>query len=175
MTTSREPADALPAERIDRLWSMQEIRQLPYRYAYTYDQRDRDGFLALWAPAVEPSVAPEMNGALVTENVDRFFRHGPSVMFIGNHLIDFDDGDHAHGSVYAWPQLWMTQGFVDQIVLYEDRYVRIDGRWLFATRRHLLVYGQLRTENPFELPDANWPAGQVGRGIASPVDRPPLG
>ena len=164
----------LMAQQVSRLWSLHEIRQLPYRYASTYDQRDRDGFLKLWAPADEPSVTPDMNGALVAQNVDHFFRHGPSVMFIGNHLIDFDDDDHAHGSVYAWPHLWMKQGFVDQIVRYEDRYVRIGGEWLFAVRSHLLVYGQLRAENPFELPDANWPAGQVGRGIASPVNRPPL-
>lgn len=160
------------AERIDRLWSIQEIRQLPVRYAFAFDARDRDAFLALWAPSAEPAEFPDMNGAVVRANVDRFFRHGPSVMFVGNHLIEFDDGDHAHGKVYAWPQLWMTGGFVDQIVLYEDRYVRVGGEWLFENRRHLLVYGQRRAENPFELPDANWPAGQVGRGVASRVGPP---
>lgn len=165
-------ADSSLAGQIDRLSSIHEIRQLPYRYAFAMDARDRDEFLSLWAPADAPTEFPDINGAVVNEKVDHFFRHGPSVMFVGNHLIDFDDEDHAHGKVYAWPQLWMTVGFVDQIVLYEDRYVRIGGQWLFEVRRHLLVYGQLRPENPFQLPDANWPAGQVGRGVASDVGPP---
>ena len=25
--------------------------------------------------------------------------------FVGNHLIELDDADHAHGSVYCWAQL----------------------------------------------------------------------
>lgn len=152
-------------QRLDRLESLHEIRQLPYRYALAFDSRDREAFLALWAPVDEPVTFPDIDGAIVAESVDHFFRHGPSVMFVGNHLIDFVDADHANGSVYAWPQVAMQDGFVDQIVLYEDRYVRVDGRWRFAVRRHLLVYGQRRAEDPFSLPAANWPSGQVGRGV----------
>jgi SnoaL-like domain len=152
-------------QRLDRLESIHAIRQLPYRYALAFDSRDRNAFLALWAPVDAPAAFPDIDGATVAARIDHFFRHGPSVMFVGNHVIEFDDDDHARGSVYAWPQVAMAEGFVDQIVLYEDRYVRVDGCWLFAVRRHLLIYGQRRAEDPFSLPAANWPAGQVGRGV----------
>jgi hypothetical protein len=153
--------------RLDRLESIHEIRQLPYRYALAFDNRDREAFLSLWAPVDEPAVFPDMDGVTVAERIDHFFRHGSSVMFVGNHLIDFQDGNHATGVVYAWPQVAMDVGFVDQIVRYEDRYVRAGGSWRFAVRRHLLVYGQRRAEDPFGQPQADWPAGQVGRGVVS--------
>jgi hypothetical protein len=165
MTASLPGAGLSTEQRIERLWSIHEIRQLPLRYAFAYDVRDREAFLSLWAPVQDPAPFPDIDRATVVERIDHFFRHGPSVMFVGNHLIEFQDDDHATGKVYAWPQVHMRQGLVDQIVLYVDRYVRHEGRWLFAVRRHLLVYGQQRGENPFELPAANWPEGQVGRGV----------
>jgi len=152
-------------QQLHRLWSTEEIRQLPLRYAFAFDRRDREAFLSLWAPVREPAPFPDIDRATVQARIDHFFRHGPSVMFVGNHLIDFQDDDHATGEVYAWPQVQMQGGLVDQIVLYRDRYVRHEGRWLFAARRHLLIYGQRRAEDPFELPPANWPDGQVGRGV----------
>jgi hypothetical protein len=54
--------------------------------------------------------------------------------------------------------------FVDQTILYQDRYVRQGSRWLFAHRRHLLWFGQTREVNPFQQPPANWPHGTAGRG-----------
>lgn len=151
--------------QLARLWAIHEIQQLVYRYALAFDRRDRELFCGLWAPADGTAEFPDLDGELVARNVDRFFAHGPSVMVVANHLIDFTDDDHAVGHVYGWPQVEMAGRFVDQIVLYRDRYVRREGAWRFATRRHLLIYGQERAENPFAQAPADWPRGQVGRGV----------
>lgn len=161
------PVELSAEQRLDRLCSTEEIRQLPLRYAFAFDARDREAFLSLWAPVQTPAPFPDIDRATVEAKLEHFFRHGPSVMFVGNHLIEIEDEHHATGRVYAWPQVQMREGLVDQIVLYLDRYVRHEGRWLFAVRRHLLVYGQRRGESPFELPPANWPEGQVGRGAVA--------
>ena len=58
----------------------------------------------------------------------------------------------------------MGDRFIDQSILYQDRYVRRDGRWLFLVRRHMLWFGQPRASHPFDQDPANWPASPVGRG-----------
>jgi hypothetical protein len=74
-------------------------------------------------------------------------------------------GPHAHGSVYCWAQLDFGEEFVDQAILYQDHYVREDGRWLFERRRHLLWFGQARAENPIAQAADDWPRSHTGRGV----------
>jgi hypothetical protein len=157
-------ADALAA-RVDRLESIEAIRALPLRYAAAFDRRDREAFLALWAPSDGTVRLPDLDGAIVAAHLDRFFSHGPSVMVVANHLIELVDADHATGQVHGWPQVRMGEDFVDQMVLYRDTYVRHAGEWRFAVRSHLLLYGQRRAQDPFAQPPADWPRGQIGRGV----------
>jgi hypothetical protein len=89
---------------------------------------------------------------------------GPTILFVGNHLIDFEDPDHARGAVYCLCQQEIGGVFIDQSILYRDRYVRQDGRWLFESREHLLFFGQPRERNPYEQAPANWPESAFGRG-----------
>ena len=43
---------ATPEERLDRMESLADIRQLPYRYALALDSRDMDALVDLFVPDV---------------------------------------------------------------------------------------------------------------------------
>src|ERR1700748_3269465 len=153
---------------LDRLWSVHEIQQLAFRYAWAFDIRDKELFLSLWAEPDESdgvSTYPQIDLRSIRRDLDLFFDRGPSVMFVGNHLIEFEDERNAHGVVYAWPQVREDDGFIDQQVVYRDRYVLRGERWKFLHRRHLLRYGIGRERDPFDQAAAEWPERQVGRGV----------
>jgi hypothetical protein len=149
---------------IRRLADVHEIQQLAYRYAYAVDFRDVDMYRTLWAANEPPASPPEIDIHAAERMITEWPGRGPSVLFVCNHLIDFDDDDHAHGSVYCIVQVGWGERFIDQSVMYQDRYVRDDGRWRFQTRRHLLWFGTERGAHPFSQPPASWPASPVGRG-----------
>ena len=151
-------------DRAEQLWAVHEIRQLAYRYALAVDFRDRELLLSLWAEADEPAKSPDINVHTVRTEAERWFRKGPTVHFVGNHTVELVSHEEATGSVYCWAQLDLGDEFVDQSILYRDRYVRHDGGWLFLVRRHLLWYGQARERNPIRQEPATWPRGYVGRG-----------
>ena len=52
----------------------------------------------------------------------------------GNHIIEFDDNDHAHGVVYSRNEHETGPEWVIMTMMYWDRYERIDGRWYFRRR-----------------------------------------
>jgi hypothetical protein len=156
------PADMDP---VSVLLAHAEIRQLALRYAHANDFRDSEALLALWAEPDEPATFPDIDLVTVRREHMRWFQKGPTVHFVGNHLIELDTPDTAHGSVYCWAQLDFGDEFVDQSILYQDRYVRRDGCWLFAVRRHLLWFGQARAENPIAQAADDWPRSHTGRGV----------
>ncbi len=64
------------------------------------------------------------------------------------------------------------EGFIQQLIKYDDRYVRVDGEWRFTRRRHFLWLGWRHGEDaPLAQPPANWPERQVGLG-SIPYDDP---
>jgi hypothetical protein len=155
-------------QQVARLIAHQEIQQLAYRYAYAFDTRDRAMYESLFADVGDPRQYALSNRASVTsENTDLWFgTFGASVLFVCNHVIDLDDADHAHGAVYCHAQIQMagSEGLVEQSICYQDRYVRIDGSWLFRDRKHLIWFGVETAERPFAQPPANWPERHVGVG-----------
>ena len=152
---------------VDRLSSVHEIQQLVYRHAYSIDSCDRELFQSLWAETETPLEPPYADCHSARSPRMAFEGRGPSAIVIANHLIDFCGQDEATGTVYAIVQMDWEGTLVDQIVIYRDRYVRVDRRWLFLSRKHLLMYGAEHVPNPFDQPPANWPAGQIGVGIAT--------
>jgi hypothetical protein len=152
--------------RLDELYSVHQIRQLAYRYAYAVDSRDWPLMFSLWVepgPDVETEDFPtlDLNKMRAMAND---FPQGPTTLFVGNHLITFDGPDRAHGSVYCLVFAeWEV--FYEQALVYQDVYERHDGQWLFAKRDHLLWWGR-EQHNPLTQEPANWPASQIGRGVA---------
>jgi hypothetical protein len=154
------------SESLALLRAKDEIRQLAYRYAFAHDSRDAELLLSLWAETDEPLEYPYIDIHRVRRDTDHWFRKGPTTHIVANHLIDFDSLDAAHGSVYCLAQVDFGDRFVDQTILYRDQYVRLDERWLFRERMHLLWFGQGRERHPYRQDDAHWPKSQVGRGDA---------
>lgn len=154
--------------RLRQLLDREEIRELALRYALAFDRRDAAALQALWAPAKEPVRYPDMNLQTVIDDFPLAWeRGGQTMLFVANHVVELDDtdGDRATGTVYCVAQLHQDGSFVEQSLVYEDRYVRLDGQWRFAVRRHLLWFGAQRTPDPLAQPDARWPRSQVGRGV----------
>ncbi|MGL4565777.1 MAG: nuclear transport factor 2 family protein, partial [Halioglobus sp.] len=88
--------------RIDRLESLDEIRQLPAKYALSLDMRDMDAHVNLFAADIRVS-RDKVGRAHLKRWLDDTLRlqfTGTS-HHIGNHIIEFDDPDHAHGVVYS--------------------------------------------------------------------------
>jgi len=139
-----------------------EIRQLALRYCHAWLMRDDAMMAALWDRADAPAPKPDLDAYWVDALLPRWGALGTTVLHVTNHLIELD-GDTAEGRVYCLAQLDRGAELVEQSIVYEDRYVRRDGRWLFAVRRHLLWFGEGRA-NPLDQPDADWPRSQVGRG-----------
>lgn len=153
-------------DQVARLWAAHEIRQLVFRYAFTFDSRDFDEFRTLWAKTDQPTQLPVLDGHFCCSPafLEAAAELGPTILFVGNHTIDFEDDDHATGSVYCMCQQDIGGTFSDQSILYRDRYVRQNGTWLFESREHLLFFGQERDRNPYDQAPANWPGSAVGRG-----------
>jgi hypothetical protein len=89
---------------------------------------------------------------------------GITILFVGNHIIEFDDDDHARGVVYCKGEIQDGERWITQAIQYHDSYERRDGRWYFVRRKHLLWYGTELGESPLGLPPANWPARHTGKG-----------
>ncbi|MCV7026273.1 nuclear transport factor 2 family protein [Mycolicibacterium novocastrense] len=142
-----------------------EIRQLAYRYAAALESRDVDAMVDLYSPDArfgEYGDGPDGLRRLMTHSLDGCLF---VVILVANHLIDFDDDAQAHGQVWAHCFAQSeADGFVEQLIKYEDRYELRDGRWLFSHRRHRLWYGIGHAQSPLRQPAANWPAGQIGVG-----------
>jgi len=149
---------------LDRLASTEAIRQLVARYALATDSRDLDMLVGLFVDDVLVG-ADERGRVALRAFFDRSLRDvGVTILYVGNHVIDFDDPDHAHGVVYCRGEIQVDDRWIVQAIQYRDTYVRRDGAWYFVRRRHLLWYGAELGESPVGLPPANWPEHHTGKG-----------
>ncbi|MBM4267028.1 MAG: nuclear transport factor 2 family protein [Deltaproteobacteria bacterium] len=148
---------------VSRLVARDEIRQLAYRYALAIDTRNIDTLVGLFVDDVRVGAAA--GHAALRESFEAQLRAtGITILFVANHLIDFDDDEHARGVVYCKCEAQNGDRWIHQAIQYRDTYERRAGRWLFVRRRHLLWYGSEVGQNPLALPPANWPESQTGRG-----------
>lgn len=161
MTTSAPSLEA----RIDRLESLDAIRQLPAKYALALDMRDMDAMVSLFPADVR--VGKDASGRqALRAYMDRTLRSpftGTS-HHIGGHVIEFDDPDHAHGIVYSKNEHETGDEWVIMQMMYSDDYVRQDGRWYFARRLPLYWYATDLNKPPIgdrkmRWPDTEWVEG----------------
>lgn len=153
-------------DALARLLARDEIRQLAHRYAVAVDARDLDALVALFAPDVRVGRDASGREALRRDFERQLGAIGVSILFVGNHVIDFDETDEARASgiVYCAAQIQDGERWIRQAIRYDDSYVRRDGAWLFARRKHLLWYGAADAQNPLLQPPAEWPKSHTGRG-----------
>ena len=153
------------AARIDRLESLDAIRQLPAKYALALDMRDMDAMVSLFPADVR--VGKEASGRLALRAyMDRTLRSpftGTS-HHIGGHVIEFDDPDHAHGVVYSKNEHETGDEWVIMQMMYVDDYVRQDGRWHFARRLPLYWYATDLNKPPVGDNKMRWPGTEQAEG-----------
>lgn len=152
-------------QRLDRLESIEEIRQLAGKYSLSLDMRDLDAHVGLFAADIR--VGREKTGrAHLKTWVDSTLRDqftGTS-HHIGQHIIEFTDADHAIGVVYSKNEHETGPEWVIMQMLYWDDYERIEGRWYF--RRRLPCYWYATDLNKPALGDMKmrWPGNQPYSG-----------
>ncbi len=131
-------------DAIQALVARDGIRQLAERYAIAVDGKDLDGIVTLFVDDVD-------NGRYGTgsDGVKRFYdqslrKFHCSMHLVGNHVIDFDDDDHAHGVVYCRAQhhVLEPEHWFDMALAYFDTYERVDDAWRFRRRRVRSWYRQ---------------------------------
>jgi hypothetical protein len=157
--------DQTMMQRIDRLESIDEIRQLPAKYALSLDMRDLDAHVGLFAADIR--VSREASGrAALKAWVDDTLRHqftGTS-HHIGGHIIEFGDPDHASGVVYSKNEHETGSEWIIMQMLYWDDYERIDGRWYFRRRLPCYWYATDISSPPIGDMKMRWPGREPYRG-----------
>ena len=151
-------------DAIEQVIARDEIRQLAYRYALAMDSRDIDELVGLFVEDVQVGADAKGREAL-RENFERQLREvGVTILFVGNHVIEFEQKDVASGQVYCRAEVEDGDRWIHQAILYTDRYRRCDGRWYFVRRQHRLWYGAESPANPLGQAEAQWPENHTGKG-----------
>ena len=161
---------------VEQAVARDEIRQLAFAYADAVDRRDLNLLASLYRPDARfgtHGTGPSGARACFAQSLSQI---GMAVLLVANHLIEFDPTDSKDSSDGGAPtargRVWAhgfiddgDEGFIQQLIKYEDRYIRVDGVWKFTSRRHLLWLGWRHDEpDPLAQPEANWPDRQIGLG-----------
>jgi len=153
-------------QRLDRLESLDEIRQLAAKYSVTLDMRDLDMHVNLFVPDVR--VGKEKVGRQALKSwADSTFRDqfkGTS-HHIGNHIIDFNSPDSAIGLVYSKNEHETESEWVIMQMLYWDSYERVEGRWLFKKRFPMYWYATDINKPPLGDEKMRWPNQEPYEGF----------
>jgi hypothetical protein len=131
-------------DAIQELLARDQIRQLAERYALGVDGRDLDAIVAQFSERSRwgrYGVGREGARTYYDHVLRRFHC---TMHLVANHVIDFDDDEHAHGIVYcrahhhvSEPEHWFDLAFT-----YWDRYECEDGRWAIVSRELKAWYTQ---------------------------------
>lgn len=144
--------------RIDRLESLDAIRQLAAKYSLSLDMRDLDAHVGLFAPDIRVG-RDRVGRAHLKRWLDDTLRlqfTGTS-HHIGGHVIEFNDPDHAIGVVYSKNEHETGDEWVIMQMLYWDDYERIDGTWYFRRRLPCYWYATDINRPPIGENKMRWP------------------
>jgi hypothetical protein len=149
--------------RLDRLESLDEIRQLAAKYALSLDMRDLDAHVNLFVEDIRVS-RDRVGRAHLKRWLDDTLRlqFTGTAHHIGNHIIEFDDADHAHGVLYSkneheTPRADGGSDWVIMQMLYWDNYERRAGRWYFRRRLPCYWYATDLNAPPVGEHKMRWP------------------
>ena len=144
--------------RIDRLVSIEEIRQLAAKYALALDMRDLDALCGLFPEDIQVGKDKSGRAALKLwfNDLLRSTFTGTSHL-IGNHIIEFDDPDHARGVVYCRPEHETGGEWIIMTMIYWDEYERNYGHWYFRRRLPIIWYATDLNKPPIGEHKIRWP------------------
>lgn len=128
--------------RIDRLESLEQIRQLPAKYALSVDMRNFDAVANLFVEDVTVSRSKSGRAAMKKWYAGALRGHViGSAHGVAGHIIDFEDDENlATGLVYSRNDLETADRWMIEMMAYLDRYERRDGVWYFQRRTPLFWY-----------------------------------
>jgi ketosteroid isomerase-like protein len=150
-------AEITPTEQADRL----AIRELVDAYAHCADRRDAEGQKSLFTEDThfvvymdgqdsEPTQVLDGREAL-TPVFDDLNRYEATVHFNGQSTIALA-GDGAAGESYCIAHHLFTENGERRLMVawlrYDDRFVKIDGAWLFAQRHLYVDWTETRSSHP---------------------------
>ena len=153
------------AARLDRLESIEAIRQLAGKYSLSLDMRDLDAHVNLFAPDIRVGRKGTGRAALkawVDDTLREQFT-GTS-HHVGQHIIEFIDPDHAVGVVYSKNEHETGPEWVIMQMLYWDDYARIDGQWYFRRRLPCYWYATDLNKPPIGERKMRWPGREPYAG-----------
>jgi len=146
------------AQRLDRLESIEAIRDISARYAILLDARDLDGLVELFVEDVKASPTAERGRGPLREHYERLARGwGYTVHQLYQQAIDFESEDKAMGTAYCKAEHDIDGKFVVMMLRYHDRYERRDGRWYFRWRRTPAWYVSEILDPPVGPNRVRWP------------------
>jgi hypothetical protein len=137
-------------ERIDRIESLAEIRQLAVRYALALDSRDLSTLVTLFPVDVRVGAETSGRDALYAWFRDAMSKVRTTVHFVANHIVDFESADRARGIVYCRDEVEYPDTGEWQVGMlqYHDTYRRVDGEWGFERRKFHRWYQVDALERP---------------------------
>lgn len=142
--TDAEDPDARQAhvrvDRLDWLVAHEQIRQLASRYAIALDDRDLDTLVSLFVDDVRVGREGVGRDVLRANFEAQLAPLDATILQVSNHLIDVAGADHATGLVSCRGEIERGGARYLQSIRYHDTYERRGGHWLFARRRHVLLY-----------------------------------
>jgi hypothetical protein len=144
--------------RLERLESIDEIRQLVAKYCLGIDMRNLDALCGLFPEDVR--VSRDRSGRRELKLwFDETLREqfSGTAHVTGNHVIEFIDRDHARGMVYSRNEHETGDEWVMMTMIYWDRYERIGGRWYFRRRLPLYWYASDLNAPPIGPEKMRWP------------------
>jgi hypothetical protein len=145
-------------QRLQRLEDLEAIRMLASRYALALDSRDVETLVSLFVDDVNVGNGEEGREALARWFDPTLRPYTTTFHFIGNHVIDLIDAEHATGIVYCRPEHEVGDLWVVMPMQYWDRYEKRDGAWYFRSRKPQVFYAAdvlehpLRVDNRFHFP-----------------------
>ena len=136
--------------RIARLEARAEIAELLARYAFLIDDHEFDALGELFTPDARfgsPGSTHTGRAAIVAN-----YRAVGDLYPITLHeargfVLDFTDDDYARGQVTGFSEQASARHTVITSFRYDDEYVRLDGRWRFASRQVRTLYAMTHAEH----------------------------
>lgn len=152
-------------DRLQRLESLEEIRQLVSKYALALDMRDMDAMANLFVPDVKVGQGRSGRQALrdwlddtMRKQFDGTSHH------VGTTIIEFVDADNAVGIVYSKNEHETGAEWVIMQMMYYDTYARVGGRWYFRRRQPLYWYATDLNKPPVGSRKMRWPGREPYEG-----------
>lgn len=145
-------------ERLDRLESLEGIRDIVARYPVYLDERNLDALVELFVEDVKATPDAERGRGPLRDHYEGLCRRwGATIHCVFEQVVDFESAGRAMGHVYCRAEHEMGDQWIVATLRYLDRYERRDGRWYFRWRRTNLWYVADMLERPLGANRVRWP------------------